>query len=99
MIIINATLEGENTYEITISENSTYQVSAFDLESAIDLVADYIESHHETELFIEGEEFNIIAGCSRYKTVEAYAEAHKFTKCGKNGIYLEITNVKGCPNG
>ena len=99
MIIINATLKGENTYYITVCKNTTYQVSAFDLPRAIDIVADYIESHNETNLYIEGSDIDVWASCSRWKTAIPYAEAHKLTKCGTNGIYLEITSIKGCPNG
>ena len=99
MIIINATLKGENTYEITVSSDTTYRVSAFDLPRALDLVANHIEQNGNKNMYLESDEFEIIASCSRWKTAEAYAKAHNFTRCGDNGIYLEITNVKGCPNG
>ena len=99
MIIINAKLNGENTYDVTVGEASTYRVSAFDLDSAIDLVANHIERHQSKGLYLEHDELCIMAECSRYQTAEAFAKAHNFTRAGTNGIYIEITSVKGCPNG
>ena len=97
MIIINTALNGENTYNITVSEDATYRVSAFDLESAIDLVADYVEMH-DKGLYINGNILDTMAECSIFRTAEAFAKANKLTKCGTNGIYLEITSVKGSKN-
>jgi hypothetical protein len=99
MIIINATLDGENTYDITVGEDNVYRVSAFDLPSALDLIANHIESKGCNNLYIEHEMMVVMAECSKYLTAEAYAIAHNLTRCGTNGIYLEIVNVKGCPNG
>lgn len=94
MIIINATLKGEYTYDITVGENNTYRVSAFDMESAIDLVADYIERHGSKALYIDHLALSIMAQCSNYDSAEAFAKAHNLIRCGANGIYLEITNIK-----
>ena len=99
MIIINTALNGENTYDISLSKNATYRVSAFDLGTAIDIVANYVEEHEAKDLYIDAYTLKIMAECSQYQTAEAFADVHKLTKCGTNGIYLEITNVKGCPNG
>ena len=99
MTIINATLNGEQTYDITISGGEIFRVSAFTLDDAIDRIADHIEQHENTDLYIDEFTLAIIADCSRWKTAEAYAKAHDFTRCGTNGIYLEITSIKGCPNG
>ena len=99
MIIINAKLEGENTYDITVSENSTFRVHAFDLPRAIDLVANHIEQNNEKGLYIDAFELEVMASCSRWKDVDEYAKVHNLTRCGDKGIYIEITNVKGCPNG
>lgn len=99
MIIINAKLDGENTYEITVNGIDTYKVFAFNLESAIDRVADYIEEHKQKDAYLERFTVELMAECSQCQTPEAFAKVHKLTKCGTNGIYLEITNVKGCPNG
>ena len=99
MIIINATAKGEHTYDITIGEGSVFRVSAFDMFSALDLVADYIESHELTGLYIDAYSIQLMAECSKYQTAEAYAAACNLTRCGTNGIYMEITSIKGCPNG
>lgn len=99
MIIVNATLKGENTYKITVGESTKYQVSAFDLSSALDLVANHIECHEVTDLYIDAFTLDMMAKCSKYQTADAYAKAHNLVCCGTNGIYLEITSIKGCPNG
>jgi hypothetical protein len=99
MIIVNATLDGENIYDITVGESAIYRVSAFDLNGAIDQMADYLEAHNSKSLYVEADTLAIMAKCSSYRDTEAFAKAHNLTRCGTNGIYLEITNVKGCPNG
>lgn len=99
MTIINVALNGESTYIITVGESAKYQVSAFDLLSALDLVANHIESKGIDSLYIEHEMLVVMAECSKWQTAEAYAKAHNLVRCGTNGIYLEVTNVKGCPNG
>lgn len=95
MIIVNATLDGENTYDITVGESAIYRVSAFDLNSAIDQMADYLESHNSKSLYVEADTLAIMAECSDFHSIEAFAKAHNLTKCGTNGIYIEITSVKG----
>ena len=99
MTIINTTLNGENTYDISLSKDATYRVSAFDLGTAIDIVANYVEEHEVKDLYIDGHTLTIMAECSRYLTAELFAKVHNLTRCGTNGIYLEITSIKGCPNG
>ena len=99
MTIINAALKGEKTYDITVGESADYRVSAFDLLSALDLVANHIEVKGARNLYIEHDMLVVMAECSIYQTVEAFAKAHNLVCCGTNRIYLEITNVKGCPNG
>ena len=101
MIIVNAKLDGENTYDITISENSIYRVSAFDADSAIDILADYLEATigAKDRLYLTKDTLECAALHSGYNDVSEFAAKHKLVKCGTNGIYLEITNVKGCPNG
>lgn len=95
MIIVNATLNGERIYDITVYENAVFRVSAFDLESAIDIMANYIESKGAKNLYFDGYELAVMVECSKYRTVEAFAEVNNLTRCGTNGIYLEITSVKG----
>jgi hypothetical protein len=99
MIIINATLDGENTYDITVSETNTYRVSAFTLEDALDRVADYIEGHNEKGIGFLADTLELIAKLSGYTNVKEFATFKGLKQYGTNGIYLEITNVKGCPNG
>ena len=99
MTTINATAKGEYTYDIILKGDAMFRVSAFDMLSAIDLMADYIESHELTNLYIDAYTMKVMAECSKYQTAEAYANAFGLIKCGTNGIYIEITNIKGCPNG
>lgn len=102
MIIVNAKLDGEYTYDITISENNIYRVSAFDADSAIDILADYLEATvigAEDRLYLTKATVECAALHSGYNDVSEFAAKHKLVKCGTNGIYLEITSVKGCPNG
>ena len=99
MIIINAMLDGENTYDITVSETNTYRVSAFTLEDAIDRVADYIEKHNENDIGFPADTLELIAKLSGYTDVGEFAALKKLKQYGTNGIYLEITSIKGCPNG
>jgi hypothetical protein len=95
MIIINATAKGENTYEITVGENALFRVSAFDLESAIDIVADYIESHEMSNLYIAQCKLVAMAEHSKYYSADIFARVHGLVRCGTNNIYLEVTSVKG----
>lgn len=102
MIIVNSTLKGENTYEITVGQNDTYRVSAFDVNNAIDILADYLENTiigAENQLYLPKDVLECAAMYSGYNDVAEFAKLHKLMQCGTNGIYLEITNVKGCPNG
>lgn len=99
MIIINAKLDGENTYDITVSETNTYRVYAFTLEDAIDRVADHIEAHNESNIGFPADMLELIAKCSGYTDVGEFATRKGLRQYGTNGIYLEITSVKGCPNG
>lgn len=99
MIIINATLDGEHTYDITVGESATYRVSAFSLDDALDIVADYIESHNYTNSYLDNLTVKLAGECSKWLTAEAFAKAHNLVCCGTNKVYIPITNVKGCPNG
>ena len=99
MIIVNAKLNDENAYDITISKTAHHRVFANSLDGAIDLVADYLTSIKATDLYYDALELEVMAMCSKYETAEAFAKAHNLIRCGANGIYLEITSVKGYPNG
>lgn len=99
MIIINATLKGENTYEVTIGSDAVYRVSAFTLEDAFDRIADHLERHGNTNLYRTKDNVEMLANCSKFHDAEEFATVHKLTKCGINEIYIEVTNVKGCLNG
>ena len=102
MIIVNATLDGENTYEITVGKDATYRASAFTLEDAIDRVADYLENHTigtDNKLYFTKDALEYAAKYSGYNDASEFATIHGLKQCGTNGIYLEITSIKGCPNG
>ena len=94
MIIINTALKGEITYDITLSGSAKYRVSAYDIPSALDLVADYVYQHEQKDLYLERDTVILLAECSRWQTEDAYAAHHEITRCGANGIYIEITSVK-----
>lgn len=99
MIVVNAQLKGENTYDIAIGECAHYRVFAFDLDSAIDIVADYLVHTKSEKLYFDAFTLGIMAEHSTYRNVELFAKAHNLTRCGRHKIYIEITSVKGCPNG
>ena len=95
MIIVNSRLKGANTYDITIGEGAYYRAFAYDLDTAIDLVADHLVSVNATQLYFDAFTFGIMAEHSNYRNVELFAKAHNLICCGKDGIYVEITSVKG----
>ena len=99
MIVVNATAKGEHAYEITIGQHAVYKVSAYDVDSAIDILADYLESHKMDGIYITESAVVAMAECSKYYTTEIFARVNHLSRCGANGIYLEITSIKGCPNG
>jgi hypothetical protein len=100
MIIVNATLKGEHTYEITVGEAEVYRVSAFDVDTAVNLVADYIEQHtFENYGYFGKSLFRQMAYLEHFNDVREYAKRKGFTECGTNNIYINITSIKGCPNG
>ena len=99
MIVINATAKGESIYYITVGDDATYRVSAFSLDDALDLVADYLESHNYTNSYLDNLTIRLAGECSKWLTAEAFAKAHDLVCCGTNKIYIPVTNVKGCPNG
>ena len=103
MTIINEANYGETTYIVSLATGlawvEQYQVAAYHEAEAVDLVADYIEEHGYKGLYFEHMELEVMAKCSQWQTADAFAEAHNLTCCGNHGIYLEITNIEGCPNG
>ena len=98
MKIINEANYGEKTYIISLATGlawvEQYQVAAYDVIGAIDIVADYLEAHECTNLYYDYLELKCIAECSEWKTCEAFAEAHNLICCGNHGIYIELANVE-----
>ena len=97
MIIINAKLDGEHTYDVTISENNIYRVSAFDAESAIDILADYLEATvmgAENRLYLTKDTLEYAMLYSGYNDMTEFVAKHKLVQCGTNNIYTEIVNIK-----
>ena len=95
MIIVNAKLDGEYTYDITVGTNSIYRVFAYDAETALNVLADYMESHKHTNSYLDNETAKLISKCSGYWTVEEFEVANKLTRCGTHNIYIPITSIKG----
>ena len=90
MIIVNAKLNGENTYDITVGESNTYRVFAYNVETALDILADNGKCDHFDNLTVE-----LMAQHSDYESVDAFAKAHSLVCCGSNKIYIPITHIKG----
>ena len=98
MTIINEANYGEKTYIVSLATGlawvNQYQVAAYGVTDAIDIVADYLEAHECTNLYYDHMELECIAKCSEWKTAEAFAEAHNLTCCGNHGIYIELANIE-----
>lgn len=98
MTIINQATYGEKTYMVSIGTSlvwaSLFKVAAYDEQSAVDLVADYLKDHECTGLYFDHLELEVIASCTKYKTAEAFAEANNFVCCGNHGIYISLLNIE-----
>ena len=98
MIIINQATYGEKTYIVSIGTGlawaNLFKVAAYDEQSAVDLVADYLEDHEYTGLYYDHAELEAMASCSEWKTAEAFAEAHNLACCGNHGIYISLLNIE-----
>ena len=95
MVIINAALKGENTYDITTGDSSVYRVSAYDIDRALDIVGDYIEQHTAEKCgYFTGSMFRVIAEYHGYANVREYAKHARFIECGSNKIYIELKNIQ-----
>lgn len=98
MIIINQVTHGEKTYIISLGTGlawaNLFKVAAYDEQSAVDLVADYIEDHGYTGLYYDHLELEVMASCTEYKTADSYAEANNLVCCGNHGIYIELLNIE-----
>lgn len=101
MTTINEATCGEKTYMVSIGTGlvwaNLYKVAAYHETEAADLVADYLEEYGDTGLYYEHAELEALAGCTKYKTAEALAEAHNLTCCGNHGIYIELLNIEEVP--
>ena len=95
MIIVNAKLDGEYTYDITVGTDSIYRVFAYDAETALNVLADYMESHKHTDSYLDNETAELTSKCSGYLTVEEFDAANKLTCCGTHKIYIPSTSIKG----
>ena len=93
MIIVNEATCGAKTYIVSIGTNP-FKVTAYDEQSAINLVADYIENHKWTNLYYGNFELKVMAECSKWKTADVFAEAHNLTCCGNHKIYIELLNIE-----
>ena len=98
MTIINEATCGEKTYIVSLGTGllwaSLYKVAAYNEQSAVDLVADYLEDHKCTGLYFDHFELEVVAECTEYKTADSYAEAHNLTCCGNHGVYIELLNIE-----
>ena len=93
MIIINAALKGENTYEITTGD-AVYRVSAYDMFRALDVLGDYLEKYTaENYGYFSNSMFRVMAEYNGYANVAEYAIRRHFVECGTNKIYVEVTKI------
>ena len=111
MIILNSRKRGMRKYTVTIGNGTDcpclFTAYAPNEWNAVNLVADHLVSENATNIYYEFAELVAISGCTpKYKheanvkkRVKEFADDNSLTECGTNGIYLEITSVKGCPNG
>ena len=97
MTIINQSNYGEKAYKIALGTGTAwteeFTAYAYNEQDALDLVADYLENEGCNGLYYDRAELEILASCSEWKTVEAFAEAHNLTCCGNHGIYVELVNI------
>ena len=95
MIILNTALKGENTYDITMAHGMVYRVSAYDIDRALDVVADYIEQHtFEKYGYLSNSMFRVMAECNGHEDVREYAKLMHLVECGTNRIYIEVANIR-----
>lgn len=90
MILVNTKLNGENAYDITVDESVTYRVFAYNVETALDILADNSRCEHFDYMTVE-----LMAQHSDYGSVDAFAKAHNLVCCGKYKSYIPITHIKG----
>lgn len=99
MIIVNSKLDGEYAYDITVGEGAAYRVFAYNVETALNILADRLESDNRINAYLDNTTVELAAKCSKWLTAEAFAKAHNLVCCGTNHIYIPVISIKGCPNG
>ena len=91
---INEGNYGEKLYRVTLGTGfaftKSFEVYAYHEQEAVDLVADYVEEHHQA-LCVDHYE---LADECEGETVDEYAAANGLTCCGNHGIYLTLIDIK-----
>ena len=81
---------GKRTYQVLLDtglqSNQEFRVTARSAVMALDFVADYCEERGMRNFYATKEE--LVPLCPEDKTVDEFAEMHKLTKCGINGVYI-----------
>ena len=92
---INEGNYGEKLYRVTLGTGfaftKSFEAYAYHEQEAVDLVADYVEEHHQA---LCSDHYELADLCRAYETVDEYAEANGLTCCGNHGIYLDIVDIK-----
>ena len=98
MIIINCAGYGEKTYVISIGTGTTwvekFQVAAHNETEAKNIVADYLESNKLEGLYCTRQLVEAMASGHKFICADDFAECNNFTRCGNNGIYIEIVGIE-----
>lgn len=98
MIVVNKSADDTKTYIASVGTSliwsNLFIVAAKSEVEAVNIVADYLEVHKDTNLYYDHAEFETLASCSKYKTAENFAEAHNLTRCGSHGVYIELLNIE-----
>lgn len=95
--IIIPSRNGKRNYQVLLdtglpSHPQEFRVIARSAVMALDLVGDYCEKHGLRNLCATYEE--LIPLCAEGQTVDEYAEMQRLTKCGINGVYVFLNQIK-----
>lgn len=92
---INEGNYGEKLYRVTLGTGfawtKSFEVYAYHEQEAVDLVADYVQEHHQ---YLYADHYELADECEVSETVDEYAEANGLTCCGNSGIYMHIIDIK-----
>lgn len=88
---------GKRNYQVLLDTGSAlhpqeFNVCARSAVMALDFVGDYCEQNGLRNLCATQQELEKI--CPQKQTVDEFAEMHGLTKCGVNGVYVVVREIK-----